>query len=62
MEPEQRATPSPDGRAAGERAAEEPEGGEAACLLHRVCPECGRLADDPRARECARCGRGLPPH
>lgn len=38
----------------------EPEGGEAACLLHRVCVECDRLAGEPDARYCARCGAELP--
>ncbi|GHJ39187.1 hypothetical protein [Streptomyces sp. TS71-3] len=36
------------------------EGGEPACLLHRVCPECGRLAQESDARYCARCGEPLP--
>ncbi|MFF5705083.1 hypothetical protein ACFY7H_21630 [Streptomyces sp. NPDC012794] len=36
------------------------EGGETACLLHRVCPDCGRLATDSGARYCSRCGTGLP--
>lgn len=36
------------------------EGGEAACLLDRVCPECGRLATESDARFCARCGEELP--
>ncbi|MER7110198.1 hypothetical protein [Streptomyces sp. NPDC000229] len=38
----------------------EPEGGEAACVLGRVCPECGRLApDDSDVRFCGRCGSRL---
>ncbi|MDX3234569.1 cupin domain-containing protein [Streptomyces sp. ME03-5709C] len=37
-----------------------PEAGEAACLLHRVCPECGRLAGESDALYCSRCGSGLP--
>ncbi|MET9962214.1 hypothetical protein ABZ128_24690 [Streptomyces sp. NPDC006326] len=37
-----------------------PEGGESACLLHRVCPDCGRLATEPGARHCSRCGSPLP--
>ncbi|MGY0056081.1 cupin domain-containing protein [Streptomyces sp. LZ34] len=37
-----------------------PEGGESACLLNRVCTECGRLAQEPDARYCARCGARLP--
>ncbi|RII17623.1 hypothetical protein DSC45_12045 [Streptomyces sp. YIM 130001] len=36
------------------------EGGEAACLLDRVCPECGRLATERDARFCVRCGTELP--
>ncbi|GLV96563.1 hypothetical protein [Streptomyces lavendulae] len=35
-------------------------GGESACLLHRVCPDCGRLATESGARYCSRCGAGLP--
>jgi quercetin dioxygenase-like cupin family protein len=35
-------------------------GGEAACLLHRVCLECGRFAPEADARYCARCGSELP--
>ncbi|MFF4317996.1 cupin domain-containing protein [Streptomyces sp. NPDC001568] len=38
----------------------EPEGGETACLLHRVCAGCGRLATEPGARHCSRCGDELP--
>ncbi len=34
----------------------EPEGGEAACLLDRVCPACGRLSADPEPVFCSRCG------
>lgn len=36
------------------------EGGETACLLHRVCVDCGRLASEPDARHCSRCGAALP--
>lgn len=35
------------------------EGGEAPCLLPRVCQSCGRAADDAGARYCARCGERL---
>ena len=35
------------------------EGGEAPCLLPRVCASCGRAADATDARYCARCGRPL---
>ncbi|MFF8832922.1 cupin domain-containing protein [Streptomyces sp. NPDC015131] len=37
------------------------EGGEAACLLPRVCPDCGRPApDEADVRFCGRCGSRLP--
>ncbi|MET9604321.1 hypothetical protein ABZZ17_04540 [Streptomyces sp. NPDC006512] len=36
------------------------EGGETACLLHRVCAGCGRLATESDARYCSRCGAELP--
>ncbi|GGX18938.1 hypothetical protein [Streptomyces chryseus] len=36
------------------------EGGEAPCLLDRVCPGCGRLATENDARFCGRCGDRLP--
>ncbi|MEU6841506.1 hypothetical protein ABZ930_06480 [Streptomyces sp. NPDC046716] len=36
------------------------EGGEAPCLLPRVCEECGRVTDDAAARYCAHCGKRLP--
>ncbi|MFD7441344.1 cupin domain-containing protein [Streptomyces sp. NPDC059909] len=35
-------------------------GGEPACLLDRVCMDCGRLATESDARYCARCGKPLP--
>ncbi|WP_328315929.1 hypothetical protein [Streptomyces sp. NBC_00388] len=38
----------------------EQAGGEAACLLDLVCPGCGRLAQEPGARFCSRCGEELP--
>ncbi|MGY1857634.1 hypothetical protein [Modestobacter sp. SYSU DS0290] len=38
----------------------EPEGGDPVCWLDRVCPDCGRLAEDPAAVRCARCGQSLP--
>ncbi|MBW5485665.1 hypothetical protein [Streptomyces bambusae] len=37
-----------------------PEGGEPACLLHRVCPDCGRLSTELDANYCTRCGSALP--
>ncbi|MYX33872.1 MULTISPECIES: cupin domain-containing protein [unclassified Streptomyces] len=38
-----------------------PEAGDAACLLHRVCVECGRLSGESDALYCSRCGTALPP-
>ncbi|MEV6786175.1 hypothetical protein [Streptomyces sp. NPDC051098] len=38
----------------------EPEGGEAACLLSRICPACDRPAEAIDARYCSRCGCSLP--
>jgi len=36
------------------------EGGDPACWLHLVCPECGRLDPDPERRVCRACGAELP--
>ncbi|WP_448641946.1 MarR family transcriptional regulator [Geodermatophilus sp. URMC 63] len=35
------------------------EGGESACFLHRVCPVCGRVADEEPPTVCAGCGAEL---
>ncbi|MFI7238621.1 hypothetical protein [Streptomyces cyaneofuscatus] len=35
-------------------------GGEGPCLLDRVCPECGRLSEDPAPVFCSRCGERFP--
>ncbi|MFJ7910953.1 hypothetical protein [Kitasatospora sp. NPDC096204] len=32
------------------------EGGESACRLDRVCPECGRLRERPGPGPCENCG------
>jgi quercetin dioxygenase-like cupin family protein len=32
------------------------EGGDARCMLDRVCPGCGRLSQDPEPVFCSRCG------
>jgi hypothetical protein len=32
------------------------EGGDPACWLERVCPECGRIADAAPPVVCERCG------
>ncbi|WP_432097274.1 hypothetical protein [Streptomyces sp. bgisy100] len=36
------------------------EGGEAACLLHRVCTECGRMNERAGVVRCEACGAPLP--
>ncbi|MFW3473144.1 hypothetical protein ACN24M_17770 [Streptomyces microflavus] len=36
------------------------EGGEGPCMLDRVCPECGRLSEDPAPAFCSRCGERFP--
>lgn len=36
------------------------EGGESACWLERVCPECGRLRERPGPQPCENCGAGGP--
>jgi rubrerythrin len=32
------------------------EGGDPVCWLHRVCPACGRLADEDPPTRCPACG------
>jgi rubrerythrin len=41
-----------------ERARPHPES-EPVCLLHRVCPECGRLADEDPPTRCPACGAAI---
>ncbi|MBT2381846.1 hypothetical protein AMK21_11980 [Streptomyces sp. CB00316] len=36
------------------------EGGEGPCMLDRVCPQCGRLSEDPAPVFCSRCGERFP--
>lgn len=36
------------------------EAGEPACLLHRVCPSCGRLAASEPPVTCEACGALVP--
>jgi rRNA maturation endonuclease Nob1 len=36
------------------------EGGDPACWLRRVCPACGRMADEDPPTRCAACGADLP--
>lgn len=33
----------------------EPVGGEPVCLMHRLCPACGRLADQDPPTRCPHC-------
>lgn len=47
------------GSAFGSGSAPGSDAGEPACLLDRVCPECGRLATERDARFCSRCGTSL---
>jgi rubrerythrin len=42
-----------------ERATPRPES-EPVCLVHRVCPECGRLADEEPPTRCPECGAEVP--
>jgi quercetin dioxygenase-like cupin family protein len=37
------------------------EGGEDACWLHRLCPECGAVPDGSAPVYCSRCGHRLAP-
>jgi len=36
------------------------EGGDPACWARRVCPACGRLADEDPPTHCPACGAELP--
>jgi rubrerythrin len=36
------------------------EGGDPACWLGQVCPECGRILERPIPRTCPHCGTALP--
>jgi uncharacterized protein YeaO (DUF488 family) len=44
-----------------EAAAEQERGGDPACWLPRVCPECGALADADPPVTCHRCGHRIQP-
>lgn len=39
--------------------AEFDQGGDDACWLRRVCPDCGRLAGEDPPTTCAECGARL---
>jgi rubrerythrin len=36
------------------------DGGDPACWVRRVCPACGRLADEDPPTRCPGCGAELP--
>ena len=36
------------------------EGGDPACWANRVCPACGRLADDEPPTRCPECATEIP--
>jgi rubrerythrin len=36
------------------------EGGDPACWLRRVCPACGRMADEDPPTRCPACGADVP--
>ncbi|WP_204263637.1 hypothetical protein [Geodermatophilus normandii] len=55
MTQEREPVPEPAGGAGPEDA-----GGDPACWLARVCPACGRLADEDPPTRCAACGEELP--
>lgn len=40
--------------------ADEETGGDSACWLVLVCPECGRVAEGRPAPLCAECGAEMP--
>ena len=53
---------TPRGWHPGAVRADEPvddEGGDPACWLRRVCPACGRLADEDPPTRCPACGAEL---
>ncbi|MBF9068833.1 hypothetical protein [Streptacidiphilus fuscans] len=37
------------------------EGGDPACWLNRLCPQCDAVPDDPKDATCWRCGAELHP-
>ena len=45
-----------DPRQPADGAPAEPEGGDAACWLDRVCAACGAIQDTARFDRCERCG------
>ncbi|MFE1930434.1 hypothetical protein ACFW95_08635 [Streptomyces sp. NPDC059474] len=51
-----RAAAAPDPGPAPAPVPAEPEGGEPACWLDRVCADCGAIQDAAPFARCARCG------
>ncbi|MEV6106159.1 hypothetical protein AB0M28_15780 [Streptomyces sp. NPDC051940] len=39
-----------------------PEGGDPACWLGLLCPDCGRVREDRTADHCPGCGASLDEH
>ncbi|MCM2417471.1 hypothetical protein [Streptomyces sp. RKAG293] len=48
-----------DGSAGPPDTVADPEGGESACWLDRVCPQCDAVSDGPPPARCPRCGAEL---
>ncbi|HEX5405168.1 MAG TPA: hypothetical protein VFX16_23045 [Pseudonocardiaceae bacterium] len=44
----------------GEQHRTSDEGGDPACWLGQVCPECGAFTDQAAPATCPRCGAALP--
>jgi rubrerythrin len=53
--------PSSDPRPHERRDDADQLGGEPACWLPRVCPECGRLAEEEPPTRCESCGTAITP-
>lgn len=48
-------TDRPSNRSTAER-----EGGDPACWLGQVCPECGRFTEQDSPKKCPDCGAEMP--
>lgn len=49
---------------AAQRSRTDPEadrGGDSACWLRRVCPECGAMVEEPLPATCWHCGARVDP-
>lgn len=47
------------GSARAHRTEERHVGGEPVCLMHRLCPACGRVADEDPPTRCPHCGAAV---